>query len=122
LASKWGKNDHNAADRAVAAKPNKVFRAVFGLPLKQSFRSNPPGRPHGFDVFTEWKGVSRFASPLHIKVGKLDSGFCVLLVFFDSHTLPAGTTVELCDGGKSRKVQIDHGLWNHMKTLGPLLR
>lgn len=120
-ASKWGKNDHDAADRAATVKPNKVFRAVFGLPLKQSFRPLPPGRPYGFDVFTEWGGVSRFASPLHIKIGLLDTGYCVLLVFFDSHALPHGTNVELRDGTYSRTVQIEHGLWNHMKTLGVCL-
>lgn len=120
-ASTWGKNDHDAADRAVTFKPDKVFRAVFGLPLKQSFRRLPPGRPYGFDVFTEWSGVSRFASPLHIKIGLLDTGYCVLLVFFDSHALPHGTSVQLRDGPNSRTVQIDHGLWNHMKALGRCL-
>lgn len=121
-ASPWGQNDHDAADRGASPRPTKVYRPVFGLPLKQSFRPNPPSRPHGFDVITEWRGVDRYASPLHIKIGHLDTGYCVILVFFDQRALRNGDQVTLRDGGHQRTVTIDRGLWNHMKTLGTQLR
>lgn len=121
-ASHWGQNDHDAADRFAHNRPTSVYRPVFGLPLKQSFRPNPPHRPQGFDVFTEWHGVDRYASPLHIKIGLLDSGYCVILVFFDQRALRHGDLVTLRDGGHHRTVTIDRGLWDHMKTLGVPLR
>lgn len=114
--STHGQPDHDTAANVLNGNPgvNSVFRPVLGLPLKQTFGNGT--------VETNWNGVSRLASPMHIKIGRLDTGYCVLSVFFDAKAIQHGDTLTLDTGNRSKPVTLDWGLWNHIKTLGRPLR
>jgi len=116
--STHGGSDHNAAADVLngTARNPKVYRPVLGLPLKQSFDRGAR------QVATEWNGVSRLASPLHIKVGRLNTGYCLLLVFFESRAISQGARLALVSEGNQTPATLDWGLWNLLKSLGRPLR
>lgn len=83
--SEWGANDH---DLAYNEPRESVFRATLGLPLEQRLSNAPK-------VTTRVTGYDRLASPVLIKVIRLDNALAPIAIFVPDLMLPNGTPVQV---------------------------
>ncbi|MDW8186231.1 MAG: hypothetical protein RMM07_13370, partial [Anaerolineae bacterium] len=89
--SKIGKSDHDAILKWLSERdaPPRIKRAVFGLPLPFRYSEGGPS-----DVIVA-KGVERRASPLHIRITQIETGYVGVLTLFKSQFLEKGTNLQL---------------------------
>lgn len=113
-AKDWGKNDHDAPFGGC----QYVYRAALGLPLAQRYSS-------GTNVESSIDGYERLASPLHMKVVKLDGGFVPLTIFFTTMVPKAGTKVRLKiknrHDRRERELTLNHELVDEMMNCGDII-
>ena len=105
---KWGLNDHDATLGRNGART--TYRQAIGLPLAQRYSE---GRGTYESKFND---SDRWASPIHIKVVRLDRGYCPIATFFPSMAIPENADVSVEDRKTRdhRTLTLSHGLLREM--------
>ena len=108
--SPWGENDHEAGLR----KSDKIYRAALGLPLGQRYSSAKADVEYSID---QWE---RFASPLHFKIIKADSGYAALLLVMPQYAPINGQTVLAKNktNHSQFKLKLDTALLDELRNAG----
>jgi len=104
---KWGQNDHDAPIKDAIST---IYRPAIGLPLMQRYSENRGMFKTSFEEGDRW------ASPVHIKLAKLQGGYVPLVVFFPDMALPERSRVDIQEqrGGRHKTLPVSHDLLREM--------